>query len=598
MKFYCNYISLILLCFFFCNLSKADSVNVEYTVEMPFPSDHYYFISIAVSDASSVTEDYVDLILPVWRTGRYVILNLSAGISDFAVEDKSGNGLRWEKRDKQTWRVFNNRADFTVKYRVYANEFNLRTRGLNSEKGFIDPTAVMMYPVPFREKPLSVRIVPYGDWHVTTGLDESSTGKNLFTAPNYDYLADCPILIGIQQDVKFLVEGKEYTVSYSGEGNYNTDTVTKDIKKIVETINGFWKTIPFEHFTFMVSMDVQDNAATEHINSTIINIHPLSFLNKEFYRGFLSTVSHEYFHAWNVKQLRPKGLIPYDYTKENYTEELWIAEGITSYYQNLFLVRSGLMSVDKYLERLSNNIRNYMERPGNFVQSLSEASYDAWIKHFNSTQNKYNAETDYYSKGGNVGMLLDLEIRNSSKNRYSLDDVMRKMYAEFPLSKGGYTNEDFIRISEELAGKDLKSFFNSYVFGVDTLDWNKYLNYAGLNVDVSYDAEKPFHGLSTREQQDRLYVTNIVPNSPAYFAGFDINDEIIALNGYRVRQSNFNNRISDMKDGDEITLTVMREDKLKEIKLTLKDQKQAKYKVEKIKDPDELQVRIFESMFF
>jgi predicted metalloprotease with PDZ domain len=253
------------------------------------------------------------------------------------------------------------------------------------------------------------------------------------------------------------------------------------------------------------------------------------------------------------------------------------------------------MTHDKYFEILSGNIQNDIERPGNYIQSLAESSFDAWIKQGANTPNKYISESDFYSKGANVGLLLDLEIRHSSDNKFSLDDVMKTMYKNFPLDKGGYINEDFIRVCEQYNGSSLTNFFDSYLYGLETLDWKKYLNYAGLNLNITHDPSKPSLGISTRESGDRLIISHITQGSASYEAGLDVNDEIIALNGYRVRSSALSSRISDMKEGDEVKVTIIREDKLREFKVTLKATEPAKYKVEKMEDPDELQERILYS---
>lgn len=577
----------------FLNIVNAADPKISYSVSMPFPSNHLFEVTISVQNYSS--DNFIDFHLPAWRSGRYVILNFAAGVQDFSAEDENGSVLSWAKTDKDTWRVQGNgSSNYDIKYKVFSNEFHLRSRGLNDERGFIDASAVLMYPEKLRYNLLELNIVPYRGWNVTTGLDNLNGRENVFTARDYDYLADCPIIIGTQKDYEFFVEGKEHTVSFSGEGNYNTDTVTNDLSKIVRTIYDFWGDLPYEHYTFMLQMSTQDFGATEHLNSTIINVHPLIFTNKDRYINFLSTCAHEFFHTWNVKQLRPKGLAPYDFSKENYTEELWIAEGLTSYYENIFLLSAGFLTPEKYFEALAGKIQNDQERPGNYVQSLSESSYDAWIKYNNRTQNKRIAESDFYAKGANVGLLLDLEIRNSSGNKYSLDNVMKTMYANFPLNNGGYTNEDFIKVCEEYGGKSMKEFFDSYLYGLDTLDWKKYLNYAGLNLNITYDEPKPSAGFNTREAGEKLIISYILPGSAAYESGLDIEDEIIAADGYRVRSSTLNNRISEMKDGDLVKLTIMREDRLREINLTLKATKTAKYKIEKIKSPNKLQKKIYE----
>lgn len=585
---------LLIYSYIFPKTARGQNPRITYSVSMPFPSNHLFEVEISIQNYSSYPDNYIDLSLPAWRSGRYNIINFSSGVQDFSAEDETGSKLGWNKTDKDTWRVQGQVKNYKIKYKIFANEFSIRTKGLNDECGFIDASAVFMYAEKLRSGPLEVKVIPYGSWHVTTGLDRVSGTENTFYARDYDHLADCPLLIGDQKDYDFFVNDKKFVVSFPPDQVYDREKVLNDIKNISKAVCDFWGEMPFEHFTYMLIAGSFDYGATEHLNSTVFSVSSITFTNQDRYYTFLSNCAHELFHTWNVKQLRPKEMDPYDFTKENYSGELWIAEGITSYYEYLFMLKTGYLLPDKFLEALSGNIKNDIERPGNYVQSLYESGFDAWIKHSGNAPNKFTAETDFYKKGANVGTLLDLEIRNSSDNKFSLDDVMVTMYKNFPLKNGGYTNEDFIKVCEEYNGKNLTEFFNKYLYGLDSLDWRKYLDYAGLDLIISYDPAKPSMGISTRESGDRLYVSGIVPGSPAYEAGLDLNDEIIAVNGYKVRSSSLNSRISDMQDGNKVKVTVMRDDKLREFNVTLKGVQTAKYKVEKITDPDELQKEIYE----
>lgn len=452
--------SLLTVLFLIINFNAGSAqTNVSYTIGTPFPSDHLINVEINVKNYPNSSDGFADLILPAWRSGRYSILNLASGVQEFSAFSSDGTVIPWKKTDKNTWRISGaGLSSFVIKYKVYANELGLRTRSLNSERAYIDASAVLMYVAKMRFDPVEVNVIPYSNWHVTTGLDRIFGKENSFYAKDYDYLADCPMLIGTQTDHEFMIDGKKYVVSFSGEGNYNADTVVNDYKKIIRSITSFWKEIPYDHYTFMLLLSMLNRNATEHINSTAINVNPLMFSNKEAYISFLSTSAHEFFHTWNVKQLRPKGLVPYDFENENYTSELWIAEGLTSYYEDLFLLDGGIIKPEYYLEQLTGKIRSDIERPGNYVQTLADASFDAWVKYNADTQNKRNSESDFYAKGSAVGVLLDLAIRHNSQNKNSLDDVFRDMYKNFSLEKGGYTNDDFIAACEKYNGGSLKVF--------------------------------------------------------------------------------------------------------------------------------------------
>jgi predicted metalloprotease with PDZ domain len=295
-----------------------------------------------------------------------------------------------------------------------------------------------------------------------------------------------------------------------------------------------------------------------------------------------------------VKQLRPKAFAPYDFSKENYTEELWVSEGTTSYYDDLILVRAKFSNAKSYIENIAQMVNNERLRYGNNIQPLAESSFDAWIKYWSGKQNSQNAESDYYGKGSYVSLLLDLEIRQRSKNKFSFDDVLRTMYKRFPSTKG-FTNSDLQKVCEEFAGNSLKDIFTSYLYSTTSLPWEKILSYAGLEVTVKDSLKKINLGISVQDFGEKTRITNVTPNSPGEKAELDINDEIVALNGYRVRSSDFNERIASMKEGEEIRVTIFRNDKLKEIKLRLEYFGIPSYAVKKVEKPTELQQAIYES---
>lgn len=576
-------------------LLNAQELSVSYTVSMPYPSNHLFEIKMDLENIPFSNEEYLDFILPVWRSGRYVIFNFSSGVQEFTASDISGNQLKWNKTEKAKWRVENKNINAVIiTYKVYSNEFGMRTRGLNDEYALIDPSAVLMYIEKYRHNALKLNIRPYGNWHVTTGLDKSNSDNN-FTAPDYDYLTDCPLVIGNQDDIEFNVQGKKHVASYLGNVNYSTSEITGDLEKIIEENNEFWGGLPYNNFTFLFLFTGDEFGGTEHMNSCIINIPSFYLTDKSHYNDFISVCSHEYFHTWNVKRLRPKGITPYDFTKENYTEELWIAEGTTSYYEHIILLKTGQEKSEDFRENLQKAIMKYDSRPGNTIQSLAESSFDSWIKFWVNTPNKWISESDYYSKGAILSMLIDLEIRNDSQNKYSLDNVMRTMYEHYPLSNGGYTNADFINICNEFAGQNIQHLFDKYLYSTDSIDWNKFLNYAGIKLVKSVKEQKSSIGVSTYDDGNRLKISYVIPESPAYDTGLDMGDEIIALNGYRVNSSSLAKRIESMNDGELVKLTIMRNNKLKEFNVAVKSSPVYDYKIEKLGNATDLQIKIYNS---
>ena len=571
----------------------AQGVSPHYMLSMPEPWTHLFHVEI-VFDGLAAAKTDLELIMPVWRTGRYVLFDFAGTVQEFSAKDGNGTPLGWNKTDKSTWRISTKGSTrVRVNYRVYADEFDMRTKGLNDQYAFVDGIAVFMYAEQYRRQPLTLDVFPYGSWHVTTGLDAIEGDPLRFRAPDYDRLADSPLFIGHQQDYTFTAGGKPHVLSVLGEGPYDADVLMADITAIIEAAREFWGNLPYDRYVFMLHLWSEGGGGTEHVNSTIMQMRTFSFSSPRGRDSFQGLVAHEYLHTWNVKQIRPHGISPYDYTRENYAREYWIAEGTTSYYTPIILRRAGLRSSERALGMLARAIKQDRERPGNRIQSLSESSFDAWIKFWRDHPQAYNSETSYYEKGSTISLMLDLTIRHSSANRYSLDDVMRALYTRFPWNGSGYTVDDFQKICEEFSGINLDAFFRDYVHGTVPLPWEKVLGYAGLEVTVQKSEPSPWLGVMTRERDGTSVITGVIAGSPAYDAGVNVNDELLALNEIRVRANEMPTRISGMSVGDTIRLTVFRHDVLRNFDFSLRPQPVPAYLVAQVKEPSKLQQEIY-----
>jgi predicted metalloprotease with PDZ domain len=586
---------LIVSIFYFTSMSMSANVSINYILKIFDPSAHYLKVEIEYTD---IQDESLDLILPVWRPGRYFVFDFASGVQEFSACNGNDEQLRSYKTNKCTWSIetgfgVNKPGKVRISYKVYANEFNLRTRGLDEEHAFVDGTSVFMYSEKYRNLPLELEVIPYKNWHVTTGLENVDGNKFKFTAPNYDYFVDCPLEIGYQKDYTFDIQGKQHVISFFGEAGYGVDRLKNDLIVIIKKNYEFWGKIPYKRYVFIIHCTPQSGGGTEHINSTILGIKPSDFENEDSYKGILRLISHEFFHTWNVKQMRPKGITPYDYTKENYTEELWIAEGGTSYYDGLMLCRTSRMSTEDIFKEITKAVEEDRRRPGNLIQSLAESSFDAWIKFWKGNQQSYNAQSDYYKKGADVSLILDLEIRHRSENLHSLDDVYRTMFERFPLGTG-YTNDDFKKICEELCGGSFDEVFSNYVYGVKPLEWEKYLSYAGLQLKSDDSIVTPVVGIALSNFDDKVFISGILAGSSAERAGLSAEDEIIAIDGIKADYKIIEKRLKELKKGEKVRLTVFKNDKLKEISLALQDRNVRKYSIEKTSSPAEMQKSIFE----
>jgi len=575
----------------------ASSPTIHYRLAMPQPHTHLFEVEITMASLDK-RDPHLDFIMPAWRPGRYVIFDFAGGVQEFSAHAGRSDTtpLPWRKLDKATWRVETKGLPaVTVRYKVYANEFRERTRGLNDQHGFVSGTAVFMYVEKFRRLPLTLQVEPFSNWHVTTGLDHVPGMTNLFQAPHYDYFIDCPLEIGTQQDHVFEVQGKKHVLSIFGEGNWDKDKLIERLRRVVEAGFKFWGDLPYEHYTFLVHSAPGMGGGTEHLNSTIMGINPFNFRNESGYDRFTGLALHEFFHTWNVKQLRPTGIHPFDFTKENYSPSLWISEGMTDYYTTILLRREGLRSIASLLTELARMIENDRRRPGRRLQSLEESSFDSWIKFWRNHEDSQNREVSYYDKGSDVSLILDLEIRRRTHNRGSLDDVMRRMYRAFPLSGPGFTPADFQRVVEEVGEGSFEDFFAQYVRGTAEIDFARFLGYAGLEVqETSTNSPKPWLGITVAEREGRALITSVLAGSPAYTAGLNTGDELVALNDYRIRAEQFSERLADYKVGDEIRLAVFRHEKLRQFQVKLAVSELPEVIVRHSSNPTDLQKQIYE----
>jgi predicted metalloprotease with PDZ domain len=575
-------------------MTNAETVTVKYTLSMPEPSLHYFVVGL---ELFCLKENNIDLILPVWRPGRYYIFDFASGVQEFSADDENNNSLLWHKTNKYTWHIesLNKKRlnKINIFYKVYADGFEMRTRGLDEEHAFVNGTAVFMYSEKYRKLPVTLKVVPYKDWHVTTGLENLKGKKFEFSAPNYDYFVDSPLEIGNQKDYSFKVDGKEHVISFFGKADYDFEKLKKDFSVIIKKNYEFWGKVPYKKYVFIIHCTPKSSGGTEHINSTIIGIKPSDFGNEESYKRMLRLVSHEFFHTWNVKQFRPKGITPYDYTKENYTEELWIAEGSTSYYDGLMILRTGQISDEDFLKEISDEVKDERTRPGYNIQSLAGSCFDAWIKFWKRSENAYNSQSDYYKKGADLSLILDLEIRQASRNKYSLDDVFKAMFEKFPPGKG-YTNSDFIKICEKFSGKSLKSFFDDYLYSTKPIDWETYLLYAGLKLTEEESTLQLKTGIVISGFEGKVFISNVLPGSLAEKEGLSMEDEIIAIDGIKADYKTAEMKLTELQPGEEVKLAVFHENVLKEINIKQSTGNTVDFHIEKIPNSTELQKSIFE----
>ncbi len=468
-------------------LGQTAPVEITFTVAMPRPHTHLFDVDIGIKRTTAGPQEE-RLVMPVWTPGSYLVREFGRHVQDFAVKDAAGQPLKWEKTDKHAWRVVTNGArDWHATYRVYANELSVRTSELNSAHAFWNNANLLMYLDGFLQSPATVRVLAPDVWKVATGLPIVPGQKNTFRAENFDLLYDSPFEVSNFKTLVFNVKGIPHRIVIDGEGNYDPERMRRDVQKLVETqVETMGGEIPYRDYTFILHLRANAGGGLEHANSTALGYPRFAFKTERGdrttsaapnttdtpqrdYRGFLSLVSHEFFHLWNVKRIRPDALGPFDYTKENYTKLLWVAEGITDYYADLLLRRAGLITEGEFLAATARSIQNLQNTPGRQVQSVEESSFDTWIKYYRQDENSINSQISYYDKGAILGLLLDLELRKRTNGGKSLDDVMRYLYTEFFKKNRNYGPGDFQKASELVAEGVWKIFSGGLCAGPRSL---------------------------------------------------------------------------------------------------------------------------------
>ncbi len=559
-----------LVVLFALSMTAKSQVKVVFEVNFIEPQAHYAEIEMNISN---LNKDYVDVKMPVWAPGSYLVREFAKNVEGFTAV-AAGKLLKTEKISKNTWRVYHAKAkDLKVKYRVYGYEISVRTSFIDASHAFLSPTGIFMYPDGMLNLPSTVKVNPYKGWgKVSTGLTPVAGERFTYHAADFDILFDSPIEVGNQDIFEFNAAGVKHEVAMYGGGNYNKQRLKVDMAKIVEASTAIYGENPNKHYTFIVHNYDRSGGGLEHINSTVLGASRNQYSTEKGYLGFLELVAHEYYHLWNIKRLRPVALGPFDYDKENYTTNLWVAEGFTAYYEHKLMLRSGFNAPEKMVANIATAIANVENAPGSKVQSVAEASFDAWIKYYRPNENSNNSTISYYSKGEVVGFIMDLEIANATKGKKSLDDVMKAMYVQGKETGKGYTDAEFKLMVEKIAGISFTDFWEKYVNGTAPVDYKKYFGYAGITVKDENDGNAiPYLGVTTQNSQGRVFITNVSRNSAAWIGGLNANDEIISVDNVPV-EADLNRMpvMSKKKVGDEVNFVVFRDGRSKAISVKLK----------------------------
>jgi predicted metalloprotease with PDZ domain len=591
---------------FLLTISMATKSQVKIDFEISFKEPQAHYAEVEMNIAGIAAKSYIDVKMPVWTPGSYLVREFAKSVEGF-VASSGSQMVKAEKISKNTWRIYNAKANaIKINYRVYAFEISVRTAFIDDSHAFLSSANIFMYPAGMLNTPSTVKIIPFEGWtQVSTGLEPVAGKKFTYTASNFDVLFDSPIEVGNQEVFEFNAAGIRHEVAMYGGGNYDKERLKVDITKIVEQATAVYGENPNKHYTFIVHNFSQGGGGLEHLNSTVLGASRNGYGTEKGYKGFLELVAHEYHHLWNVKRLRPVALGPFDYDQENYTTNLWIAEGFTSYYENKFMYRAGFNNETELVTGLIGSVGTVMNTPGAKIMSAAASSFDAWINGaYRPNENSRNTFISYYSKGEVVGLLMDLEIAHATKGAKSLDDVMKAMYLQCKRLNRGYTDEEFKAMVEKISGMSFTDFWTKYVIGTHEIEYAKYFGFAGIDV-VAENAtpNRPVAGASLTLGKG-VMVSAVNRNSAAWVGGLNVNDEILSIDGESIADimgdikpapmfllDNLD-AITKKNIGDKIIIKVNRDGIEKDIALTLKENPNIRLKAKINDDATPLQLAV------
>ena len=590
--------------------AKPSAAPLKYELAFEHPNTHLLDVTIHASDLKGAT---VEFAIPDWAPGSYYIENYSANVQRFRATSADGKALSWRKTDSQTWQIdLAGATAVTISYQVFANTLQNNIAQYNERHAFIGGPSVWMYLVDGKDRPIELSVAAPSGWKIATGMEHTS--DHTFAAADYNWFADAPFEISDFAEKDFEVMGTTYhVIVHDVENKKDFTKFANDLQKTVATIVPLFQSVtgtpqaaPFKDYYFIFHVWPKTGGGLEHLNSTQINFttdwdstEPLPGTTLNQYDLKLFVAAHEFFHAWNVKRLRPLPLGPFDYTQMVHTPSLWISEGLTSYYGSLSVERAGLVPPLQYLDGIARLITNFEAKPGRKERSIEDTSWDTWFSNpmsISQANNLANTYYSYYDGGQIMGHILDFAIRDNTNNQKSLDDWMRLLYSRYALPKPGFKPEDAIHAASEVAGKDVSDVFRRYISGMEPIPYEQYFALAGIEVTKKVDPDKAWVGIEVKKSDDgHAQIRNVIPGSPAENAGLSNDDVIYAIDFRALEADGVNAQLSSRKPGDTLRITVLRLGEFREFLVTPTTNPNPTYSLKPMENQTEKQKAIYNS---
>ena len=576
-------------------------MKIQYIVRPSEPAEHRGRFSI---DLEKVQDAALDLVLPSWVPGSYHIVDHVRGFRGLTAHSVPGGEPRPVDRvDKARWRVdVGGATALRVDYSVYGHEMVTEAFDLTPEHLFVNAALCLPYVDGHRSDPVEVSLEIPPDWSVVTELEETGRSPPRFRAPDYDALVDAPIDAGRPTVLTVRPRGIPHRISICGEGgNYTLGKLAEDISKIVTTTVQMVGDSPLRSYTFFYHLSDVTDGGLEHANSTSCVLRATAFEPRDDYLRVLGITSHEYFHLYNVKRIRPEAFTPFDYTREMYSRLLWWMEGATDYFSRLVLRRAGLVTPKEYLERQARLVTSLLETPGRRSLSLEEGSFLTWVDYYQPFEETPNHSISYYVKGHLVAMCLDLEIRHRTETRASLETVLRALWDGYGRTGRGLGEEELLPVANRSTGLGLTPFFERYVRGTEEIDFGAFAGYAGLSFGPKPrppDDESPvpgYLGVRIESSDGAARVRHVLLDTPGRRAGLSAGDEIVAIDGVKVTAPTFEKALLRHPPATPAEITLFRRGRLRSVSVTMGTPPPEKYAFFPVAAADEGARRVYES---
>lgn len=576
--------------------------KIRYHLSFPRAAQHLVDVRMTVdTDADSL-----ELVMPAWLPGSYKVRDFVTFQGNLEVCGESGESLPFEWLSKDRLRVeTGGKGTVDVRYVYYGHERTVRHSHIDRFHAFLNPGNCLMFVEGRMDEIHHVHIE--NPWStVSTGLSPVQDG--VWGALNYDILIDSPIEIGDHYVATYTLHGAQHEVAITGSGDFDPDWITERTKTIVDDALTMWGDLPYDRYVWILQMLPDQYGGLEHARSQVSMFDANLFGDRKKVGKFLSLLTHEFFHTWNVKRIRPVELGPFNYNEENYTRMLWLAEGVTSYYDDLLSYRSGFYSRKEYLRILSeDHLTALSDVPGRLAMSIKDSSFLAWVKLYNPSPDSTNRFPSYYLKGGVIFLFLDMYIVDQSGGETSLDDGMRALYDLYKQRpETGVDQDEFIEIVSRATGVDIADTLTGWLDGTDELPLEQVLGPLGLAWTVKTEKDevigddihlpsacKTWAGILASEDQNILKVRKVWDGSPAEKAGIGAGDEIIGVNGMRINSVKlWKSALNRLKSGESVQLTCAGEGRIYETTLTLEDR--TAYHLTEVENPTPEQSRKLE----